>query len=93
MAKINERNANTQDGGLERYQKLLAKADEVSLDAYLHWDELWHREPPKDISREEWWFLIKLQRQSSRQVVPLLEKPGAVFNFVLPACTPKTPPK
>jgi Fic family protein len=63
--------------------KLFARADEASLDRYFHWDELWHREPPADLSREEWWFLLKLQRQSIKQTAPLLDKSGGPISFVL----------
>src|SRR5438067_10367558 len=48
---------------------------------YLHWDELQYREPPGGLSREEYWFLTKLKRQASRQMVPLVDKNGEPFNY------------
>src|SRR5438067_1054054 len=49
---------------------------------YLHWDELQYREPPGGLSREEYWFLTKLKRQASRQMVPLVDKNGEPFNYI-----------
>ena len=71
------------EGELPRYPKLFERTDEVTLEQYLHWDDLWHREPPHDLSREEWWFLIKAQRQSLKQFIPLLDKSGGMMNFVI----------
>jgi Fic family protein len=65
------------------FQKLFAQAENAHLGKYLHWDELWHREPPKDLTREEWWFLLKLQRQSLKQFVPVADKQNSMFNLVL----------
>jgi len=63
--------------------KLFQRAHEVTLEKYLHWDELWVREPPTGLSREEWWFLLKLQRQSLKQTVPLMDKSGALMTLVM----------
>jgi len=30
--------------------------------AYLHWDELRHKDPPPGVTREQWWGLLKLRR-------------------------------
>ena len=49
---------------------------------YLHWDELQYREPPGGLSREEYWFLTKLKRQASRQMVPLVDKNGESFSYI-----------
>lgn len=50
---------------------------------YLHWDELRHRPAPAGISHEEWWLLIKLGRQSQARNLPLLDKQGHAFSYVL----------
>src|ERR1700722_14035647 len=71
------------DGNPRDLTKLLGKAQEVKLEKYLHWDELWHREPPNDLSREEWWFLLKFQRLALRQNLPLFDKAGDTMNFVM----------
>ncbi len=49
---------------------------------YLHWDELLHRKPPGDLSVEEWWFLLKLHRQSPRQELALRDKAAHRFSYV-----------
>jgi Fic family protein len=72
-----------QSGGAERATKLFGRADEVGRGKYLHWDELWVREPPNDLSREEWWFLLKLQRQSLKQSVLIVDKLNGQMNFVM----------
>ncbi len=63
--------------------KLFGKADQARLGKYLHWDDLLHREPPKELTREDWWFLLKLQRQSLKQFLPLMDKQNSMFNLVL----------
>lgn len=50
---------------------------------YLHWEDLQYREPPEGISRDEWWFLAKLNRQTLRSPVPLVDKGNARFAFVV----------
>jgi Fic family protein len=50
---------------------------------YLHWDELRHRQPPPDLSVEEWWFAIKLARQSLYKPTPFADKNGKAFVFAL----------
>lgn len=65
--------------------KLFEKANEapVGLEKYLHWDELWYREAPAGLSREEWWFLLKFPRLSLKQAVPLVDKAGDSMSFVM----------
>lgn len=50
---------------------------------YPHWDDLARRRPPGDLSRDEWWLVIKSQRLSGRQCVPLEDKKGEAFSFSL----------
>ncbi|MGH7815187.1 MAG: Fic family protein [Candidatus Binataceae bacterium] len=50
---------------------------------YLHWDELQYREPPKGLSREHWWVLLKLNRLAQRQITPFSGKSSAPFGYVL----------
>lgn len=52
--------------------------------AYLHWDELRHREPPPGLEREAWWLGIKLARQGNATPLPLLDKEGRPFVFGVP---------
>lgn len=61
-----------------------AKVGPVVGDAYLHWDQLRHREPPPGLNLESWWLGIKLARQANFQVLPLLDKEQRSFVFGTP---------
>ena len=50
---------------------------------YLHWDDVRHRQPPEGLSREEWWFGLKLHRTTQRQATPLLDASGKPFTFIM----------
>ncbi|HSU14513.1 Fic family protein [Longimicrobium sp.] len=51
---------------------------------YLHWDELRHRQPPSNLSLEEWWFGVKLARSIALKPIPLRDKAGRPFKYMLP---------
>lgn len=53
-------------------------------DAYLHWDELRHREPPEGLDLERWWLGLRWARQALLQPLPLLDKKGHPFFFGTP---------
>lgn len=55
----------------------------VDDSAYLHWDQLRHRNPPNDWSSNDWWFAIKSRRRQQRREVNLRDKKGNKFSFVL----------
>lgn len=68
-----------------RFLELFARADvSVAEQPYLHWDELRYRKPPSGLSHEEWWLVTKLARQSMRRFLPLVDKDGNAFTYVLP---------
>jgi Fic family protein len=70
--------------GLRKFPQLIQKMNlAVPSAKYLHWDELHSREPPKNLSREEWWFLVKLNRQSLRQAIPLSDVKNFPWSYVL----------
>ena len=50
---------------------------------YMHWDQLSRRKPPANWSADEWWFAIKMQRNTQRRTLPLLDKAGAPFGVTL----------
>jgi len=50
---------------------------------YLHWDKLRHIPPPGDLSNEEWWLALKVQRQTQRRPIPLMDVNGAPFSYGL----------
>lgn len=51
---------------------------------YLHWDELRHRAPPSNLTLEEWWVGVKLARIAALKPVPLRDKGGVPFQYMLP---------
>ncbi len=50
-------------------------------DKYLHWEDVRVRNPPRDLSKEEWWLAIKLQRASVRRELPFIDKLGRHFFY------------
>jgi Fic family protein len=51
---------------------------------YLHWDELRQRTPPPGLSIRQWWFGIKMIRQNQYRALPLQDKSGQSFQYLLP---------
>jgi Fic family protein len=51
---------------------------------YVHWDKLRQLEPPGDLSREEWWLLIKWGRQNVQRAIPLTDPAGNHFVYGVP---------
>lgn len=51
---------------------------------YVHWDKLRQLEPPGELSREEWWLLIKWGRQNTQRVIPLTDLAGNHFVYGVP---------
>ncbi len=65
--------------------KLAASGFRMSVNgAYLHWDQLRHREPPEGLTHETWWLGLRLARQGSSTSLPLRDKSGIPFAFTLP---------
>jgi Fic family protein len=50
---------------------------------YRHWDILRHLTPPDGLTHEEWWFALKMARQVSYQPLPVTDKNGRPFRYVL----------
>jgi Fic family protein len=50
---------------------------------YWHWDRLVYVSPPEGLSHEEWWLAIKLGRSRLYKTIPLLDKKGQPFKFVI----------
>jgi hypothetical protein len=51
---------------------------------YLHWDKIRHLQPPEDLTHEEWWFGIVMNRQAGRKDIPLLDRNGVRFHYSVP---------
>lgn len=74
----------------EKIGKLLTSGGSaLASTKYFHWDDLQYRQPPKDLSREQWWFLLKFGRQNLKQTVPLAQKNDALFSYILVSPIPK----
>jgi Fic family protein len=53
--------------------------------AYMHWDDLRRRPTPEGLtSHEQWWFAIRMARQSQLRQLPLLDKQGKPMRFSMP---------
>lgn len=72
--------------GQDRFVELLRVRGLGSEDGrrYVHWDKLRHLEPPVGISREEWWFLIKMGRVSNLRELSLTDPIGRPFSYSAP---------
>jgi Fic family protein len=66
----------------ERFLEILGTGRPLVRGKYLHWDELRHRRPPKDLTLDEWWLVTKSARSTSREELPLLQESGSPFYFV-----------
>lgn len=53
---------------------------------YIHWDKLRRLAPPGDLSHREWWAALKMNRAALLKDVPLRDKEGRPFSYVL--CDP-----
>jgi Fic family protein len=50
-------------------------------DRYLHWDELRYRNPPDDLTVQEWWLQLKLARKQLYRDLPLGDQDGKCFVY------------
>lgn len=48
---------------------------------YLHWDKLFHLSPPEGLRSDEWWFGLKLRRESLYHYVSLTDTHGRPFVY------------
>ncbi len=68
-------------------EKISGKLSGEVEDRYLHWDELRFRQPPPELTHEEWWVAIKLRR--ILKAFPLKDKEGREFKFMIPESVAK----
>lgn len=68
----------------DRVIRLFSGRSAVVNGEYLHWDELRHRQPPEDLTPDEWWFTIKMARNAQARPLPLLDIKGQPFKLVVP---------
>jgi len=50
---------------------------------YLHWNKLIRYPPPSGLTHEEWWFGLKLSRNPLYKDIPLQDKSGQPFKFLV----------
>ncbi len=65
------------------YHALLKVTEATVSGKYLHWDKLRHYEPPESMTHEQWWFGVKMKRQSQSRTISLLDKLGKPFSYNL----------
>ena len=68
----------------ERIVALLQRGLPQDGREYVHWDKLRHLDPPDDLTRREWWLLIKWARNQAARQFPLTDPEGAHFTYGTP---------
>lgn len=51
---------------------------------YFPWDEVRFRPPPDSLTAEQHWLGLKLRRQSQYSAIPLQDKSGSPFQYLVP---------
>jgi Fic family protein len=51
---------------------------------YPHWDKLRHLDPPKALTREQWWAGIKYARVNVARPIPLMDTFDSAFSYTMP---------
>lgn len=51
---------------------------------YIHWDKLRHLPAPDGFTHEEWWAAVKIARLPQMKSIPLVDKVGRPFQFMVP---------
>jgi len=74
----------------ESYQEVVAKVgahvffvEPTIKGEYLHWDKLLYRTPPKGLSHNDWWVAIRFCRHALSSPIPMRDKAGKQFEYVL----------
>ncbi len=50
---------------------------------YLHWDKFRHYDPPGELTSEQWWASVKGVRRTLYQQLPLVDKQGNPFQYIV----------
>ncbi len=70
---------------LETLEKILTSDVKASQKGhYRHWDEIRFRDPPDNMSQEDWWFAIKFARRREYHPLPLTDTVGHPFIYMMP---------
>lgn len=71
-------------GNGEAIEAMMAPAEVLARDRYLHWDKLRHLEAPASLTSEQWWLKTKLARSDELRRLPLADPEGNAFGYTLP---------
>ncbi len=67
-----------------RANAILQRVDSPLVNGkYLHWDELQNRRPPTGLTLKEWWLGLKYRRSATAKKIPLTDKSGNGFQYLL----------
>ncbi|MFH1747286.1 MAG: Fic family protein [Planctomycetota bacterium] len=69
--------------GLEALLEMMRTASDAPTTEYLHWDKLRRKTPPEGLTHETWWLCQKLRRVGQARSLPMRDKTGEPFRFVL----------
>ena len=61
----------------------LSQDPKLTQGKYLHWDKLRYHTPPEGLTLEQWWLTLKIQRRKAYKKVPLEDKNGKAFNYLI----------
>jgi len=86
LDEIHDKMAESSDNrwwSVRRLGELYETIDSPLRGKYLHWDKLRHYPPPSGLSHEEWWYLLKIARRQRSNPVPLQDRHGQPFSYVM----------
>ena len=79
-----------QSGRIGKILQVAFSGEGLRSNQYPHWEKLRYRQPPGDLSSEEWWFAIKIQRSNLQKKLPLVDKNSKPFSYHLPDPAPES---
>jgi Fic family protein len=65
-------------------EKLIRAIGSDKPPGYVHWDKLRHLDPPGELTAEQWWWAIKVGRESLYRPLPMVDINGRAFTLTLP---------
>jgi Fic family protein len=69
----------------ERLSEIFQAVPDPTIDGnYFHWEDLKYRKPPTGLTYNDWWFGLKMHRQTGNRVIPLTDTVGKNFRFSVP---------
>lgn len=69
----------------ERLSEIFQAVPGPTIDGhYFHLEELKYRKPPAGLSHNDWWFGLKMRRQTGNKIIPLADTAGSNFTFCVP---------